>query len=112
MRQIDTPGSTDLPSTQGLTTFAIVARHHSFSSAAEELEVGQSAVSHAIRQLERWFGCALFDRDHRGIRLTEEGRILADGRKRQILTPEQLSACYGVEVRVSWKDGFCAVRPA
>ena len=79
MRQIDTPGSTDLPSTQGLTTFAIVSRHHSFSSAAEELEVGQSAVSHAIRQLERWFGCALFDRDHRGIRLTEEGRILADG---------------------------------
>ena len=79
MRQIDTHRSTDLPSTQGLTTFAIVARHHSFSSAAEELEVGQSAVSHAIRQLERWFGCALFDRDHRGIRLTEEGRILADG---------------------------------
>lgn len=44
--------------------------------------------------------------------LMKKGRILADGRKRQILTPEQLSACYGVEVRVSWKDGFCAVRPA
>jgi len=73
------PASGDLPSIQGLTTFAIVARHHSFSSAADELEIGQSAVSHAIRQLERWFGCALFDRDHRGIRLTDEGRILADG---------------------------------
>jgi DNA-binding transcriptional LysR family regulator len=56
-----------------------VARHESFSSAADELEIGQSAISHAIRQLERWFGCALFDRDHRGIRLTAEGRILADG---------------------------------
>ena len=44
--------------------------------------------------------------------LMKKGRILADGRKRQILTPKKLSACYGVEVRVSWKDGFCAVRPA
>ncbi|MDG2427156.1 MAG: LysR substrate-binding domain-containing protein [Acidimicrobiales bacterium] len=69
----------DLPSIQGLNTFAIVARHPTFSGAADELEIGQSAVSHAIRQLERWFGCALFDRDHRGIRLTAEGRILADG---------------------------------
>ena len=88
MNQIDThglgasisaTGAGDLPSIQGLGTFAIVARHDSFSSAADELEIGQSAVSHAIRQLERWFGCALFDRDHRGIRLTAEGRILADG---------------------------------
>ena len=44
--------------------------------------------------------------------LMKKGRILADGRKRQILTAEQLGACYGEEVRVSWKDGFCAVRPA
>ena len=82
MNQITTRMGADageLPSLQGLNTFAIVARHHSFSSAADELEIGQSAVSHAIRQLERWFGCALFERDHRGIRLTAEGRILADG---------------------------------
>tara|TARA_B100001105_G_scaffold113493_1_gene90950 strand:+ start:1101 stop:2093 length:993 start_codon:yes stop_codon:yes gene_type:complete len=79
MKQIDTPSHVDLPSMQGLATFAIVARHASFSSAAEELELGQPAVSHAIRQLERWFGCALFERDHRGIRLTDEGRILAVG---------------------------------
>jgi DNA-binding transcriptional LysR family regulator len=79
MKRIDIPDSADLPSMQGLATFAIVARHASFSSAAEELEVGQPAISHAIRQLERWFGCALFERDHRGIRLTDAGRILADG---------------------------------
>ena len=82
MNQIATQAGADLgdlPSIQGLNTFAIVARHDSFSSAADELEIGQSAVSHAIRQLERWFGCALFERDHRGIRLTAEGRILADG---------------------------------
>lgn len=71
--------TSDLPSIQGLNTFAIVARHDSFSNAAEELDIGQSAVSHAIRQLERWFGCSLFERDHSGIRLTDEGRILADG---------------------------------
>ena len=82
MNQIGTQIGADageLPSIQGLNTFAIVARHDSFSSAADELEIGQSAVSHAIRHLERWFGCALFERDHRGIRLTAEGRILADG---------------------------------
>lgn len=67
------------PSILGLATFSVAARHETFSSAAEELEIGQPAVSHAIRQLERWFGCSLFERDHRGIRLTSEGRILADG---------------------------------
>ncbi len=68
-----------MPSLTGLVTFATVARHDSFSSAAEELGVSQPAVSHAIRLLERWFGCQLFERDHRGIRLTKAGEILAAG---------------------------------
>ena len=64
---------------------------------------GEMLVTHDVREIP-----PEIDR----VVLMKKGRILADGRKRQILTPEQLSACYGVEVRVSWKDGFCAVRPA
>ncbi len=44
--------------------------------------------------------------------LMKKGRILADGTKRRVLTAELLSACYGVEVKVSWRHGFCEVRPA
>ncbi len=43
--------------------------------------------------------------------LMKKGRILADGKKRRVLTAKRLSACYGVEARVSWRDGFCEIRP-
>ena len=44
--------------------------------------------------------------------LMQEGRVLADGKKREVLTPEALSLCYGVKLRVNWRDGLCEVRPA
>ena len=44
--------------------------------------------------------------------LMREGCVLADGKKREVLTAESLSLCYGVELRVSWKNGLCDVRPA
>ena len=44
--------------------------------------------------------------------LMRKGRILADGKKREVLRAEHLSACYGVETAVSWRDGFCEIRPA
>ena len=44
--------------------------------------------------------------------LMQEGRVLADGKKREVLTPESLSLCYGVKLRVNWRDGLCEVRPA
>ena len=44
--------------------------------------------------------------------LMKAGRIIADGKKRRVLTAKRLSACYGVEARVSWRDGFCEIRPA
>jgi DNA-binding transcriptional LysR family regulator len=45
-----------------LRTFEAVARHGSFSRAANELCVTQSAVSHQMRGLEAWFGVPLFER--------------------------------------------------
>ena len=60
-----------LPSLNGLRTFEAAARHRSFTRAAEELGVTQTAVSHQIRTLEERLGLKLFDRRGRALRLTE-----------------------------------------
>lgn len=63
----------DLPSLKALRTFEAVARHGSFTSAAEELNVTQSAVSRMIKSLEEHLDLQLFQRTGRQITLTEEG---------------------------------------
>jgi DNA-binding transcriptional LysR family regulator len=60
-----------------LRTFDAVVRTGSFSAAAEELCVTQSAVSHQVRHLENWLGRPLFDRDGPRPRLLPEGEDLA-----------------------------------
>jgi LysR family transcriptional regulator, glycine cleavage system transcriptional activator len=62
-----------LPPLTALRTFEVAARHLNFTRAAQELCVTQTAVSHQVRQLEAHLGAALFARDGRGLRLTEEG---------------------------------------
>ncbi|NJM29356.1 MAG: LysR family transcriptional regulator [Rhizobiales bacterium] len=57
--------------------FEAAARSGSFSRAADELHVTQSAVSHQIRQLEDWFGVPLFDRQGRRTVPTQDGADLA-----------------------------------
>lgn len=66
-----------LPPLNALKCFEAAARQQSFSKAADELHVTQSAVSHQIRQLEQWFGVTLFDRQGRQTLPTPEGRELA-----------------------------------
>jgi LysR family transcriptional regulator, glycine cleavage system transcriptional activator len=66
-----------LPSLNALRCFEAAARSGSFSKAAEELNVTQSAVSHQIRQLEQWFGLTLFDRQGRNTLPTPKGQELA-----------------------------------
>lgn len=46
-----------------LRAFEAVARHGSFSRAAKELFVTQSAISHQVRNLEAWLGAPLLDRN-------------------------------------------------
>jgi len=53
-----------------------VARHGSFSAAAQALTYSQSAVSQQIAVLEREAGTRLVERQGRGIRLTDAGRAL------------------------------------
>jgi len=59
-----------------LRVFSLVARHGSFSAAAQALHLTKGAVSHQIRQLESVIGFALFDRASRGITLTAKGETL------------------------------------
>jgi len=66
----------DLPLAR-LRPFAAAARHESFTQAADELGLTQTAVSRQIGQLEADIGVRLFERRNRAVFLTEEGRRLA-----------------------------------
>lgn len=56
--------------------FCEVGKSKSFSKAAKELYMTQPAVSQAIMQLERELNIRLFTRTHRGVALTNEGKLL------------------------------------
>jgi molybdenum-dependent DNA-binding transcriptional regulator ModE len=56
--------------------FTAVATQGSFTGAAEALHISQSAVSRAVRELERQVGMALVERHSRGVILTEAGKRL------------------------------------
>ncbi|CAI8782531.1 Glycine cleavage system transcriptional activator [Pseudomonas sp. IT-347P] len=68
-----------LPSLNGLRAFETVARHMSFTKAAEELNVTQTAVSHQIRRLEAELGVPLFLRLNEGLALSEDGQAYLPG---------------------------------
>jgi DNA-binding transcriptional LysR family regulator len=59
-----------------LRTIAAVARHGSFTKAAEELYLAQSAISQQIRRLEAELGVEVFRRSSRRVELTAEGRVI------------------------------------
>jgi DNA-binding transcriptional LysR family regulator len=62
-----------------LLTFLAVARERSFTKAAAKLGVSQSALSHAMRQLEERLGIRLLIRTTRSVSPTEAGqRLLQD----------------------------------
>jgi LysR family transcriptional regulator, glycine cleavage system transcriptional activator len=62
-----------LPPLNALRAFEAAARLGSFSGAAQELRVTDSAVSQQVRTLERYLGTRLFKRLPRGLLLTELG---------------------------------------
>ncbi|MDO5102509.1 MAG: transcriptional regulator GcvA [Lautropia sp.] len=62
-----------IPSTTALLAFEAAARHESFTRAAEELSLTQSAVCRQITTLEDLLGVPLFRRTRRGVQLTEAG---------------------------------------
>lgn len=80
-----------LPPLKSLPVFEAVARLKSFSQAAEELAITQSAVSHQIKQLETYLGERLFWRSGRSVTLTDEGRQYLDGISSALLQIERAS---------------------
>jgi len=65
----------DLPPLELLRSFEAAARTLSFTQAAGELFLTQSAISRQIQQLESSLGVMLFERRHRALALTESGRV-------------------------------------
>lgn len=66
-----------LPPIAALRALAAAARHLSFTKAAEELNITQSAVSHQIRHIEELWDVQLFERRPRRLELTPAGERLA-----------------------------------
>ena len=65
-----------LPPTAALRALEAAARHLSYTRAAEELHITQSAVSHQIRHVEGLWGLKMFARRGRRLALTPEGQAL------------------------------------
>src|ERR1700676_2589856 len=68
-----------LPSLNGLRAFEAAARHLSFTNAASELNVTQTAISHQIRRLEEELGIRLFVRQNRALALTPAAKDYLPG---------------------------------
>jgi len=63
-----------LPSLNALQAFEAAARHESFTRAAHELGVTQTAISHQVKALEGELGAPLFRRSPRRLTLTPLGQ--------------------------------------
>jgi DNA-binding transcriptional LysR family regulator len=61
-----------------LTWFAHIARHRSFTRAAEEMEVTRAALSQHLKGLEQQLNVRLLNRTTRDMSLTDEGQRLLD----------------------------------
>jgi len=66
-----------MPSISAMRSFEAAARHQSFTLAAEELSLTQSAISRQVKELEQIVGAQLFRRTGREVILTRAGTRLA-----------------------------------
>lgn len=89
--------------TRQLLAFAALARLGSFTLAAHELHLTQSAISHAIKALEEQAGCRLFERAGRRVTLTQAGEQLV--RHVDRIFAEMKNARTGLEELSRWGHG-------
>lgn len=64
-----------MTSLDDMVLFCAVAKHESFTAAAQELKISKQAASGRIARLERALGARLFARSTRHVSLTEQGRL-------------------------------------
>ena len=99
----------DLPPLQWLRVFEASARHLSFTQAARELNITQSAVSQQIKLLENELGQLLFERRPRSLQLTNTGyqylpdiqsalAILRESTRAHFATSDQ----HSITIRSNW----------
>ena len=86
-----------------LHAFAALARRGSFTLAAKDLFLTQSAVSHAIKALEDDVGCRLLDRVGRRVLLTQAGEQFL--RHTEKILREMEAARAGLEQLTKWGHG-------
>lgn len=86
-----------------LHAFAALARRGSFTLAAKDLFLTQSAVSHAIKALEDDVGCRLLDRVGRRVLLTQAGEQFL--RHTDKILNEMETARNGLEKLTKWGHG-------
>lgn len=86
----------NLPPLTWFRAFEAAARHLSFTAAADELGLTQSAISQQVRALEQRLGAALFVRKARGLALTDDGRKLLPQVGAAIQTLTQATRAYEV----------------
>ena len=89
--------------TRQLLAFATLARLGSFTRAAQELFLTQSAISHAIKALEEQAGCRLFERAGRRVTLTQSGEQFL--RHVDKILTEMKSARRGLDELSRWGHG-------
>src|SRR4051794_25063421 len=75
-----------------LQVFQAVAKHRSFTKAADALCMTQPAVTFQIRQLEEYFNTRLFDRANGRIALTAAGVIALDYAERILTLSAELDS--------------------
>jgi LysR family transcriptional regulator, low CO2-responsive transcriptional regulator len=86
-----------------LRAFAALARTGSFTIAAKELFLSQSAVSHSMKALENDVGCRLFDRVGKKVLLTQAGESLLHHTNK--ILQEMASARAGLQQLGKWGVG-------
>lgn len=73
-----------------IRAFVLVAESGMITSAANLMNLTQAAVSQQIQRLEMFFGCQLFEREQRGIKLTYAGEQLLDDAKKFLALNDQI----------------------
>ncbi|MEC5343139.1 LysR substrate-binding domain-containing protein [Brenneria populi] len=73
-----------------LTVFVHVAKRQSFSAAARDLHLAPKTVSKQIARLEQALGATLFERNTRNLRITDEGRAIAERARVALAALEEL----------------------
>jgi LysR family glycine cleavage system transcriptional activator len=96
-----------LPPFAELVAFEAVARHLSFTRAAKELCITQSAVSHRVRRLEKHFGTVLIRRLNPGVTLTDAGAALLPELVQVLNGLEELGSRRERRLRVAAAGALC-----